>query len=118
MTSHCNVTGSYKTKSVATALGIFGAVVMPHNIYLHSALVLSRNIDRDSEKAVKEGILYNAIDSGKLSLRLIFFSCNHGWAYLTLSLRSFSLNRCFRNKFIRFVHLCWETLYRYLRNLC
>eukprot|EP00118_Oscarella_pearsei_P019560 m.208462 g.208462 ORF g.208462 m.208462 type:complete len:337 (+) comp39709_c0_seq24:1283-2293(+) len=63
MTSHCNVTGSYKTKSVATALGIFGAVVMPHNIYLHSALVLSRNIDRDSEKAVKEGILYNAIDS-------------------------------------------------------
>ena len=28
------------------AVGIIGAVIMPHNIYLHSALVLSRSIDR------------------------------------------------------------------------
>ena len=28
------------------AIGILGAVIMPHNIYLHSALVQSRKVDR------------------------------------------------------------------------
>lgn len=30
------------------AVGILGAVVMPHNFYLHSALVKSRDIDRSN----------------------------------------------------------------------
>lgn len=38
---------SYTT---VTALGLIGAVIMPHNIYLHSALVLSRMIDRSSPR--------------------------------------------------------------------
>jgi len=43
--------------------GIFGAVIMPHNFYLHSGLVLSRKINRRSPKRVKEAISYNAIEA-------------------------------------------------------
>jgi len=43
--------------------GIFGAVIMPHNFYLHSGLVLSRKINRRSNVRVKEAITYNAIEA-------------------------------------------------------
>eukprot|EP01129_Flabellula_baltica_P014949 TRINITY_DN7335_c0_g1_i1.p1 TRINITY_DN7335_c0_g1~~TRINITY_DN7335_c0_g1_i1.p1 ORF type:complete len:500 (-),score=85.26 TRINITY_DN7335_c0_g1_i1:104-1603(-) len=46
------------------AVGILGAVIMPHNIYLHSALVQSRNIDRKQSGKVKEANFYNALESG------------------------------------------------------
>jgi Mn2+/Fe2+ NRAMP family transporter len=36
------------------ALALIGAVIMPHNIYLHSALVLSRGIDRKNLRKVRE----------------------------------------------------------------
>ncbi|XP_060586514.1 uncharacterized protein LOC132742199 [Ruditapes philippinarum] len=45
-------------------VGIVGAVIMPHNIYLHSALVLSREIDRRDKTAVKEANMYYSIESG------------------------------------------------------
>src|SRR5690348_8408742 len=44
-------------------IGILGAVIMPHNIYLHSALVQSRNIDRSKKAKVHEAVVYNAIES-------------------------------------------------------
>lgn len=44
------------------AIGILGATVMPHNLYLHSALVQSRDFgDNHSDK--KEAIHYATIDS-------------------------------------------------------
>ncbi|XP_058487790.1 natural resistance-associated macrophage protein 2-like [Solea solea] len=45
------------------AVGIVGAVIMPHNIYLHSALVKSRDIDRKNKKDVKEANKYYFIES-------------------------------------------------------
>lgn len=45
------------------ALGIVGATVMPHNLYLHSSLVQSRQYDQNNEWAVKEAIRYATIDS-------------------------------------------------------
>jgi manganese transport protein len=44
------------------AIGIIGATVMPHNLYLHSALVQSRNIKR-TERGIKQAIKYNRVDS-------------------------------------------------------
>jgi manganese transport protein len=44
------------------AIGIIGATVMPHNLYLHSALVQSRSFQRD-EPSMKNAIRYNTIDS-------------------------------------------------------
>ncbi|KAM3872139.1 natural resistance-associated macrophage protein 2 [Diretmus argenteus] len=45
------------------AVGIVGAVIMPHNIYLHSALVKSREVDRSSKKEVREANKYFFIES-------------------------------------------------------
>ncbi|XP_031178485.1 natural resistance-associated macrophage protein 2-like isoform X3 [Sander lucioperca] len=45
------------------AVGIVGAVIMPHNIYLHSALVKSRDIDRKNKKELKEANKYYFIES-------------------------------------------------------
>uniref|UniRef100_A0A673W6U0 Solute carrier family 11 member 2 n=1 Tax=Salmo trutta TaxID=8032 RepID=A0A673W6U0_SALTR len=41
----------------------YWAVIMPHNIYLHSALVKSRQIDRSSKKELKEANKYFFIES-------------------------------------------------------
>ncbi|XP_075954779.1 natural resistance-associated macrophage protein 2-like [Anarhichas minor] len=48
---------------LAQAVGIVGAVIMPHNIYLHSALVKSREVDRSNKKEVKEANKYFFIES-------------------------------------------------------
>lgn len=44
------------------AIGILGATVMPHNLYLHSALVQSRRIVH-TPSGVKSGVRFNLIDS-------------------------------------------------------
>ena len=97
------------------AIGIIGATVMPHNLYLHSALVQSRKLQKD-EPSIRSAIRFNTIDSivaltiaffinaaimvlaatvffGKESVvasggRLVHFSPESDWirvAYLTLS---------------------------------
>lgn len=48
-----------------------GAVVMPHNIFLHSALVQSRNVNPRLVNKVKEANFYFALESA-LSLFLAF----------------------------------------------
>lgn len=45
------------------AVGIVGAVIMPHNLYLHSALVKSRQIDRKNPSKVKEANYYFFIEA-------------------------------------------------------
>jgi len=49
--------------SVLQAVGIVGAVIMPHNMYLHSALVKSRDIKRSDQEAVREANMYYFIES-------------------------------------------------------
>jgi manganese transport protein len=44
------------------AIGILGATVMPHNLYLHSSLVQTRSIER-SKEGVRTAIRYNFLDS-------------------------------------------------------
>jgi manganese transport protein len=97
------------------AIGIIGATVMPHNLYLHSALVQSRRFQKD-EASIRRAIQFNSIDSivaltiaffvnaailvlaamvfyGKQSVtvpggQVITFSANSDWirvAYLTLA---------------------------------
>ncbi len=53
------------------AIGIIGATVMPHNLYLHSALVQTRKIKRDS-KGIKRALKLNFIDT-TIALNLAFF---------------------------------------------
>jgi manganese transport protein len=53
------------------AIGIIGATVMPHNLYLHSALVQTRKIKRD-EAGIKRALKLNFIDSA-VALNMAFF---------------------------------------------
>jgi len=53
------------------AIGIIGATVMPHNLYLHSALVQTRKIDR-TDFGIKQAIKFNRIDT-TIALNLAFF---------------------------------------------
>jgi manganese transport protein len=53
------------------AIGIIGATVMPHNLYLHSSLVQTRKFDR-SVVGIKQALKYNFIDS-TIALNLAFF---------------------------------------------
>jgi manganese transport protein len=45
------------------AIGIIGATVMPHNLYLHSALVQSRKLPLADDDHLRKAILFNTIDS-------------------------------------------------------
>lgn len=53
------------------AIGILGATVMPHNLYLHSSIVQTRNFEKNAE-GKRSAIFFATIDS-TLSLSLAFF---------------------------------------------
>jgi manganese transport protein len=60
-----------KAGMLYVAIGIIGATVMPHNLYLHSALVQSRQLQKD-EASVRRAIQFNTIDS-TVALSIAFF---------------------------------------------
>ncbi len=49
-------------RTLYIAIGILGATVMPHNLYLHSALVQTRRIGK-SEQEKRIACRFNLIDS-------------------------------------------------------
>jgi manganese transport protein len=53
------------------AIGIIGATVMPHNLYLHSALVQTRKIRKD-DKSIRHALKMSVVDSS-IALNLAFF---------------------------------------------
>lgn len=53
------------------ALGIVGATVMPHNLYLHSSIVQARQYDRENREELREAVKFARIDSN-LQLTVAF----------------------------------------------
>jgi len=43
--------------------GVFGAVVMPHNLFLHSEIIQSRQYNREDDAAVRERLRYEFFDT-------------------------------------------------------
>ncbi len=69
---HALFTPGFRQKGMLyVAIGIIGATVMPHNLYLHSALVQSRKLQKDQD-AVRTAVRFNTIDSA-VALSLAFF---------------------------------------------
>ena len=56
---------------IFVAVGIIGATVMPHNLYLHSALVQTRKLERD-DRSIRRALRFNTIDS-TVALTIAFF---------------------------------------------
>jgi len=63
--------GIHQTGMIVVAIGIIGATVMPHNLYLHSALVQTRKVERD-DHSIRNAIRFNTIDSS-VALTIAFF---------------------------------------------
>lgn len=61
----------YDPSMLYIAIGILGATVMPHNLYLHSSIVQTRNYKRDRD-GKKMAIKFATIDSS-VALFLAFF---------------------------------------------
>lgn len=72
------------------AIGIIGATVMPHNLYLHSALVQTRKIER-STKGIRTALKFNMVDSA-IALNLAFLVNS---AILVLAASAFYRNGMF-----------------------
>ncbi|MGH2649164.1 MAG: Nramp family divalent metal transporter [Ginsengibacter sp.] len=58
-------------ESLYIAIGIIGATVMPHNLYLHSSLVQTRKFERTFQ-GMKRAIKFNLLDTA-IALNLAFF---------------------------------------------
>ena len=65
------IPGPMGDEALYIAIGIIGATVMPHNLYLHSALVQTRKIDR-TDAGIKQALRFNRIDT-TVALNLAFF---------------------------------------------
>jgi manganese transport protein len=81
------------------AIGIIGATVMPHNLYLHSALVQTRKFGKD-DVGIKRAIKFNFIDS-TIALNLAFFVNS---AILILAATAFYKNGYFQVADIQDAH--------------
>ena len=54
------------------ALGIIGATIMPHNLYLHSSIVQSRTYSRHNNEEKAQAIKFATIDSNiQLSIAFV-----------------------------------------------
>ncbi|GFP83923.1 metal transporter nramp2 [Phtheirospermum japonicum] len=51
------------SRTIRQAVGVVGCVIMPHNVFLHSALVQSREIDPTKKGQVQEALNYYSIES-------------------------------------------------------
>lgn len=65
------IPGFTNENALYIAIGIIGATVMPHNLYLHSSLVQTRQFDR-TQIEIKKAIKFNIIDSA-IALNLALF---------------------------------------------
>jgi manganese transport protein len=87
------------------AIGIIGATVMPHNLYLHSSLVQTRKFER-SKEGIQQALKYNFIDSA-IALNLAFFV---NAAILILAAATFYKNGLFEVAEIQDAHRFLEPL--------
>ncbi|KAI3768300.1 hypothetical protein L2E82_18862 [Cichorium intybus] len=60
------------SKTIQQAVGVVGCIIMPHNVFLHSALVQSREVDPRKTGRVREAIRYYSIES-TIALVVSFF---------------------------------------------
>jgi manganese transport protein len=75
------------SESLYVAIGILGATVMPHNLYLHSALVQTRSVEQTRE-GKKLACKYNMIDTAVALNAALFVNA----AILILAANSFFKN--------------------------
>lgn len=66
------VTPSFPEGSMLVIMSVLGAVVMPHNLFLHSEVIQSRQWNRENDAIIKKQLKYEFLDT--------LFSMLIGWA--------------------------------------
>lgn len=66
------ITPSMPTGSAAIIVSVLGAVVMPHNLFLHSEVIQSMHFEGQGERVIEERLRYELFDT--------LFSMGVGWA--------------------------------------
>lgn len=66
------VTPSFPSGSILIIMSVLGAVVMPHNLFLHSEVIQSRQWNLEDETVIKKQLKYEFLDT--------LFSMGVGWA--------------------------------------
>ncbi|MFA6942138.1 MAG: Nramp family divalent metal transporter, partial [Clostridiaceae bacterium] len=66
------VTPNFPKDSMFVIMSVLGAVVMPHNLFLHSEVIQSRQWNLQNENVIKKQLKYEFMDT--------FFSMMVGWA--------------------------------------
>ena len=69
---HSWVTPSFPDGSMIVIMSVLGAVVMPHNLFLHSEIIQSRQWNRQDDKIIKKQLKFEFFDT--------LFSMLIGWA--------------------------------------
>ena len=67
-----SVTPSFPKGSMLIIMSVLGAVVMPHNLFLHSEIIQSRQLNLQDEASIKKSLKYEFFDT--------LFSMVVGWA--------------------------------------
>ncbi|EAS05370.1 NRAMP (natural resistance-associated macrophage protein) metal ion transporter family protein (macronuclear) [Tetrahymena thermophila SB210] len=60
------------SSAFSSMIGLIGAVLMPHNLYLHSSLVYEKKISKNDRPLLHKSIMYFKIETG-VSLLISFF---------------------------------------------
>jgi manganese transport protein len=60
---HSWVTPSFPKGSMIIIMSVLGAVVMPHNLFLHSEIIQSRQWNLEDEKTIKKQLNYEFLDT-------------------------------------------------------
>ncbi len=66
------VTPSFPDGSMIVVMSVLGAVVMPHNLFLHSEVIQSRQWNREEDSVIKKQLRFEFLDT--------LFSMLIGWA--------------------------------------
>ena len=57
------VTPSFPSGSMVIIMSVLGAVVMPHNLFLHSEIIQSRQWNRENDQVIKKQLKYEYLDT-------------------------------------------------------
>lgn len=60
---HSWVTPHFPKGSMVIVMSVLGAVVMPHNLFLHSEIIQSRQWNREDDKTIKKQLTYEFLDT-------------------------------------------------------
>jgi manganese transport protein len=85
------VTPSFPKGSMLIIMSVLGAVVMPHNLFLHSEIIQSRQWNLKDEKEIKKQLRFEFLDT--------LFSMLIGWA-INSSMILLAATTFFRNKVV------------------